>query len=385
MKRFVVVLAVALALAGCSKKEEPQRDDYVCEPVRIAAAYIAMMEKPDAARTLLIGEGAKAMMPYLSHAGTKCHTVLDGKFDLIVTDCRRMSKSSCAALRGLLAPKGVVAWFMDVRGVSLDELHARMSDFELYDVHLWMPGQDRWLLVGCNAPRQLKLSAMLELFTREQAFDDLARAKCGTIPEMFANYVGAARDFAPAFGQKNGAGTVRPEHFLTKEIPVVDWISPDGVDADIANGIWADMRSMQVVRRLAVQGAMLTEASHDKAATTNAVDMLARAAKRNPNDLFIVERMDRLERNARGFLKMGKILHAMKCFETMVLIRPDDAAAVHNFGMCLKKIGKTKLADEILQRAETLAGNPPPAPAPKKLDALPSGSRYAKPVPSPAK
>jgi len=377
MRRLVAVLSVLLTVVGCSKKESvATRDDHVCEPVRIASAYLAMMEKPDAARTLLIGDGAKALEPFLTNAGTKCLTTLDGKFDLIVTDCRRMSRASCAALRGRLAPKGVVAWLMDVRGVSLRELHGRMSDFELYDVHLWMPGRDRWLLVGCNAHRRLKLASMLELFTRERTFGDLARAKCGTLPELFASYAGTAHDFAPAFAQAADADVeVRPEHFLTKDVPAIGWISPEDVDADIANAILADMRSMQLVRRLAVEGAMLSESSTGNAATTNAVEMLARAARRNPNDLFIVERLDRLDRNARGFLNMGQILMAMKCYETMVLIQPGDAAAVHNFGMCLKKIGKTKLADEILKRAEALVGNRPAVPKPKP-PSLPSGSRY---------
>ena len=44
----------------------------------------------------------------------------------------------------------------------------------------------------------------------------------------------------------------------------------------------------------------------------------------------------------------------MKCFETMILIQPKNAAAVHNFGMCLKKLGKTEMAEQVLRRAETL-------------------------------
>ena len=388
MRRLLAVLAVALVLVGCSKKkEQPIRESTVCEPVRIAMAYIAMLEKPDAARTLLIGDGAKALEPYLRNAGTTCFTVLDGKFDLIVADCARMSKSSCKALRGMLTESGVVAWMMEVGGVTMNELHERMSDFELYDVHLWMPGQDLWLLVGSNVARRLRLSAMLDLFARESAFGDLAKAKCGTLPEFFASYAGCAKDFAPAFGQQWRNEPAKPEYFLTKEIPTVDWIFADDVDADILRGVRAEMRSMQVVRRLAVEGGMLSERTDDKAATTNAVAMLARAAKRNPNDLFIIERLDRLDRNARGFLSMGKILHAMKCYETMVLIQPDDAAAVHNFGMCLRKIGKTKLADEVLMRAETLASKSAPAvvapAAPTNrpsAKAMPSGDRYKKPA-----
>ena len=44
----------------------------------------------------------------------------------------------------------------------------------------------------------------------------------------------------------------------------------------------------------------------------------------------------------------------MKCYETMLLVNPNDAAAVHNFGVCLKKIGKADLAEKVLDRARKL-------------------------------
>ena len=74
---------------------------------------------------------------------------------------------------------------------------------------------------------------------------------------------------------------------------------------------------------------------------------------RNPRDLFVLERLDRLARNARGFLEVGKVLQAMKCYETMVLVRP-DSRNVRSFGLCLKKIGKLDLAEKVLARADEL-------------------------------
>jgi tetratricopeptide (TPR) repeat protein len=69
----------------------------------------------------------------------------------------------------------------------------------------------------------------------------------------------------------------------------------------------------------------------------------------------LLERLDRLDRNAKGFMAVRKVLLAMKCYETMALIRPDDPVALHNFGMCLKKIGKLDLAEKVLERAKKLA------------------------------
>ena len=77
---------------------------------------------------------------------------------------------------------------------------------------------------------------------------------------------------------------------------------------------------------------------------------------RNPNDPLLLERIDNLNRNAKGFLAVGRLLQAMKCYETLVLIRPNDAVAVHNFGMCLKKLGKLDMAEQVLARARLLSG-----------------------------
>ena len=70
--------------------------------------------------------------------------------------------------------------------------------------------------------------------------------------------------------------------------------------------------------------------------------------------MFLLERLDRLERNAKGFMAVRKILMAMKCYETMALIRPDDPVALNNFAICLKKIGKLDIAEKVLARAEEL-------------------------------
>ena len=149
--------------------------------------------------------------------------------------------------------------------------------------------------------------------------------------------------------------SVRPANFLTSKVGAVDWISAEGMDADLARTVLAEIRSMQVVRRQVVEGSLLAEVATDKTGEERATELWARSFLRNPTDLFLLERIDRLERNAKGFLEVGKILQAMKCYETIVLICPNDASAVHNFGMCLKKIGKLDLAEQVLKRAETLA------------------------------
>ena len=100
---------------------------------------------------------------------------------------------------------------------------------------------------------------------------------------------------------------------------------------------------------------MLAAKAVDKKGEEKATDTWARAALRNPRDPMLLERIEVLNRNAKGFLNLGKPVMAMKCYETLVLIRPDDPVAIHNFGMCLKRIGKLDLAEKVLERADKLA------------------------------
>ena len=366
MRRLALV-ALLMALAfGCSKKDEAKalpKSTYVYEPVRVVSVYASLVEQPYAKRALFVGAEAKAHANYFARAGVQCHTAPKGRFDLIVVACDSMTKASCGRLCESLAEGGVVVWIMDVEGVTAAEMLERFRGFSLGTFHLWMPGTSRWLLIGRKSKARVRLSEMFDVFVRERTFDDLAKARCGTIPEVFASYVGTADDVVPAFFNLAKDEKMNPGLFVTKEIPKVDWLDADGVDDDIRKSVLAEIRSLQVVRREVIRGSIAIEAIKDKKDEENATEILARAALRNPNDLFVLERLDRLERNAQGFLSLGKILMAMKCYETMVLIRPDDAAAVHNFGMCLKKIGKLDLAEKILKRAETLAAKGAPGAA----------------------
>jgi len=355
MKRFgFVLLSVALLSAGCSKEEVPKPERPVFAPVVVAGAYIALVEKPDATRAFLLGEQAKRLASYLAHAGVRPSFALDGKFDIIVVSCGEMTVESCAKVAAHLTENGVMVWLMDVEETTTAGFRSRIRAFAFESLHLWMPAEERWVLVGRKTPRRIKLSSMLDLFAREQAFGDLAQGHCGTLPELFASYVGGRDEVMPAFAYLDPKAVVRPENFVTREVPVLDWVSDDGTDADIARKVRADMRSMQIVRRLVFEGNRLAALATDKKSEEAAIDVWAKAALRNPNDLLLLERIDRLERNAKGFLEAGKVLPAMKCYETIVLMRPNDPVAVHNFGMCLKKIGKFDLAEKVLARAKKL-------------------------------
>jgi len=357
VRRFSsLFLTVVLVLAGCSRKEETTStlEAPPFPPAEIASAYIALVEKPDATRVFLLGPEAKKLAPYFERAGVRPVFALDGRFDLVVVACGEMSDESRDRVASHLTENGVMVWMTDVQGRKVSEFRAGIRAFGFGQIHLWMPEETRWVLVGRKTPRRIKLSSMLELFACERAFEDLAQGHCETLPELFANYVGGRDDFMPAFAFLDHKAVVRPENFVTRDIPPLDWVSDEGMDADIARSVRSEVRSMQVVRRVVFEGNRLAAAATDKKGEEKAAEAWARAALRNPNDLLLMGRINRLERNARGFLEVGKVLMAMKCYETLVLIRPNDPAAVHNFGMCLKKIGRTDLATNVLARARKL-------------------------------
>lgn len=359
---------------GCSRASEQKREsdpkrepsvqvtrrpagEYVYEPVRAASVYVTLVEKPDAARVLLLGDGAKALTNYFTHAGAEAFVKSDGgRYDALVIDCGEMTKASCAKACSLVKDDGVVTWLMDVKDMPMARFKSLLQAFDLPEVHLWMPGSDRWLLTGHKTACQVSLSSQLELFARESIQDDLVAAKCANLADVYASYVGTREDVMPAFEGAKEDVPVRPAFFLSKKIGPIGWlVAGDDVDEDIRKSVFADVHDRQVVRRLVVGGDLMSERVRDRKGEKTVTGQWAKANLRNPNDLMLLERLDRLGRNARGFLEVNKVLQAMKCYETMVIVRPNDAAAVHNFGMCLKRVGKIDMAEKILERARTLS------------------------------
>lgn len=364
LSRLIVVAALAACLAGCSdgnetkgesadsetQAQKEQLDTYLFEPVRAAAACISVLEKPDAKRVLLIGDDAMKVRGVFEAAGMKCQTDLSGKVDIAFVDCSSMSAQSRDKVFSCISANGVFAWLMDVRGVSAEAFRERIGSFGRDEAHLWMPGENRWLITGRKEPRMIKLSAMLEFFSADGMFDVLSRYRLGGVAELFSSYVGTVSEIMPAFAAGDLSAEVKPEFFLSREVPPLRWVSAEDVDKDVSNRFFADIRSMQMMRRLAVKGNMAAMQGDEN----TSVDHWSRALLRNPGELFVRERIDRLERNARGFLAVKKFLQAMKCYETIIKIDPKDIGALHNFGQCLRNVGRVDIAEKILKRVEEL-------------------------------
>ena len=258
-------------------------------------------------------------------------------------------EDAMARIVDLVVPDGGVGVSiaeLDVSNMTADDFFRKLDAFPAENVTVWMPGETHWLLVGWNGTNRVSLAAAMNVFAMDEE-------NSVSPPEVFASYVGMREEILPAFTSRL-EGTVVPEWFVTKEIPTLPWLDTSRIDRDILRRIMAEMRSMQVIRRLVLEGCIAARTATDKEGEEEAAGKWAKAMLRNPRDPMLLERLDRLERNAKGFLEVGKVLQAMKCYETIIIVNPKDASAVLNFGLCLRKIGRDEIAEKVIERAREL-------------------------------
>ena len=353
---FVALALIAGAVWYCcsSPKGREQTKPGVAEefryqPLKTLAAHIAMMEKPDANRVLILGEAGEDYRSFFERAKRRCLAKDEaGRYDIVFIGGKPDRTWSDTVAR--VGSSGVLAWAFDVKDVTAAEFKRWLEDFPCKQAHLWMPGETSWVLVGRPKPACLKLELMLELFSDEQAFVDLARAKCESLPELFASYVGTREDILPAF-DGDLSTTVRPEVFVPRKIGEIGWIAKGDVDDDIYAAVRAEIRSMQLVRRMVLEGNML---SRQPDGLDKALDKWSAAVLRNPRDSMMLERLYRLAVNAKAFQNVGNLKGAAKCYETMIAIRPKDAAAMSAYAECAKMLGQKELSEQAAKRAEEL-------------------------------
>jgi tetratricopeptide (TPR) repeat protein len=360
IRRVLVCVALLLVVAGCgndggddAKKTKAEPEESSFRPVKITTACIAAIEKPTATRVLLVDDKAETFRPLLSSFGVICvsneEASAESKFDIVFLAGRADSEKLSAAL-GRTGETGVLAWRLAVKDMSAADFKTAVESFPCEAAHLWMPSAEEWVFVGRRSHRKLKLDAMMDVFSREVAFEALAEAKATALSDVFASYVGNLDGLSGAFASTNLSVVVRPEFFVTKDIPPLDWVTRGDVDEDIYKATLAEIRSMQVVRRLVIEGDLL--AAEGKA--DDATEVWARAMLRNPRDPMLLDRLDKLSRNAEALLAVGNVAAAAKCYETMVVINPTDASAVLKYGMSLRRLGKKEMSDQVLKRAGEL-------------------------------
>lgn len=344
---------------------------------RRLTGLIPLFDRPTAKTARVIGAEAPLYTNILSSAGL----ALESADSKALVDIVYMTPASdwlvgsdspdVAAWRRLakgLAEGGLVALHVDARLLSRARLKGILTDFRTVFSHyrLWCTGLHDYVLTSGQG---VSADEIQGLFDNEQAFDAFVAADAESPVYVFACYVGTDAEIEPglegipAFGHARATWSAPALAFsgqYTNHLALVSAAALTPLDVQyptwFGQGDFDDLiytkLSNAIVR---VQGArrelLLGFEAADAGASTNAIEHWSTAAKDNMKDPLLLGLADSLDLEGRRFLRIGNVGAAMHCYETRLLIRPEDVAAVHNFGVCLKKSGHHDMAASVFAKA----------------------------------
>ena len=246
----------------------------------------------------------------------------------------------------------------------LDECRQAFGDYKF-----WCIGQYDYLVTpSC----EVAADRLMALFDDPAHFVRFADAGIYSAADLYACYVGADFEIEPALANVSAYGALRsaltaprlafaplPDGNLTPVRPAlvtpmdahpVDGLVPGAADSALFVSLTNRIAIVQAARREAIRGL-------DAAASgisTNALEHWTRAAQDNPRDPILKNIADALDLEGRRRLRMGDANGALRCYENRIVVSPHDVAAIHNFGVCLKKAGQPEMAARVFLKAVTM-------------------------------
>ncbi len=225
----------------------------------------------------------------------------------------------------------------DVRAdMMLAEFSSRFDDFAAAGIYA--PAQ----LFGCYVGDDMEVETALALSLTWQNFPSWDLMWARLLPGRLA--------FNPP--TRGGRTQVRASLLTPEEQPSFKWLKRGGGDAMVYLDFLDSVAAVQNARRNALVGFDLADAGG--ATATNAISLWAEAAKVNPRDPLLINLADTLDIQGRQFLAIGNVKGAMNCYENRILVQPHDVAAVHNFGICLKRGGHFEAAAQLFMKASKM-------------------------------
>lgn len=345
---------------------------------RLLTGLIPLFEMPNATSARVVGAEAPLFVETLRRAGLEIRGEEDAApADIVyvvpgpdwqtgadVPDAaawRRLSKG--------LARGGLAALHVDARLLARARLKGVLSAFKeaFGSYRLWCTGRFDYVVTSGGT---VLADETLALFARPQAFDAFASAGAVSPVHVFACYVGTDGEVEPgleacsAWGHARAAWTaprlafsdgpaegngapVRPSALQPYEIHFPRWFARGLVERPVYAAVSNAVVGVQGARR----DVLLGFDAADAGASTNALARWAAAAKVNPADPLLRGLADSLDLEGRRYLRIGNVNGAMRCYENRLLIWPNDVAAVHNFGVCLKKGGVHDMAARVFAKA----------------------------------
>ena len=260
---------------------------------------------------------------------------------------------------------------VDARAMSMARFKARLQGFaERHGGYrLWCFGRFDYCLTPAV---KVDFGKVLERFSSDGTFASFAASRLYSPAALFACYVGDAAAIDPAFAgfpaqgavggaisslrvlfmppPEGGGAPVEAARITPFDVKFPSWIERGGAPAAMFIDFEDRYETAQEARREALIGFDFAA----KGAATNAIACWAKAAKANPRDPLLMELVDTLDFEARSHLAIGNVNGALRCYEHRIEIFPKDVAAIHNFGVCLKKAGHPELAASVFARAVEL-------------------------------
>ena len=234
---------------------------------------------------------------------------------------------------------------------------------------LWCLGRFNY----CLTPSvKVDFGKVLSQFSDEKLFERFAASRLYSPAALFACYMGDAAEIDPAFAEwpvygkirdfltssrvlfrpvPDGAlGPVDAARFMPFDVKFPSWIEQGTADAAMFLDFEDRYETAQEARREALIGFGYAA----KGMPTNAIACWAKAAKANPRDPLLIELAEALDKEARSHLAIGNVNGALRCYEHRLEVFPNDVAAIHNFGVCMKKAGHPELAARVFAKAVEL-------------------------------
>ncbi len=358
------------------------------EATRILTALIPYFEMPTAKSVKIVGGESFVYSPHLQKAGLSVDVsdnvlsrgtdVSDGCDIVLVTpqpDWIANSDMPNAAmwkkLSQSLSTNGIAALHIDARLLSLARLKGILADFRkvFEHYHFWCVGRYDYVV---TSSKMVKADSVLDLFADQKAFEVFAGAGIFSPADVFACAVGTDYEVEPALLKmpsfshlKAGWNAPRlafeplPTNYLTSVdaslitpyyIPPMDWFVKGDVDGEVFVSMTNRIKDIQAMRREIIVGFSLANSG----GVTNALDKWSSAAKVNMNDPLLSNLADSMDIEGRRYLRIGNMNGAIRCYENRLLIRPKDVAAIHNFGVCLKRCGHPEMAVRVFAQAVNL-------------------------------
>ena len=361
-------------------EDMPVDTGYRFRQIRLYPACVAMFLNPAAKTARTVGAEAAFYSVPFETAGVKLLDDADASAaDILLVATKPdwlagtdfPTGGDWRRLAGLRAEGGLVALHVDMRRLSLGRLKSVLADFRdaFGPYFLWCIGANDYVVTSAA---EVTADRLYERFADEKAAEAFASTGIYTPADVFACYVGRDADVEPGLAKASAAGRtsvtwkearraleslsakdatyVRPGLLTPYYIPPMPWFKRGEAEPDVFAGTTNAMMVVQAARREFLAGFD----DIGEGVSTNALERWATAARVSPRDPVLCGLVDVVDLKGRQFLKAGNVKGALGCYEKLLLIRPNDAAIVHNYGVCLKKGGQMEMAAQVFARAVEL-------------------------------